>query len=672
MAQHGRQLAGEQLQRDDGDQRLEDGRHLRQPDHGAGEVVDHRVVLLGQRDRAGASGADLLDVGDHLVVQLVAAPRRHHDEHRHARLDDGDRAVLELAGGEALGVQVGDLLELEGALEGDRVADVAAEEEHRGLVDESGGEVEDRGGVVQHLLHQRRQALQLLHHRGDLLAVHRPLDLRQVETEQVAGGQLGGEALRRGDADLRAGVGVDHRVGLARDGRTVGVADGQHPGVLFAGVPDGHQGVGGLAGLGDRHHQGGRADDRVAVAELGGQLHLAGDPHPVLDGVLGDHPGVEGRAGGDDDDLLDLAQLRLRQPDLVEGQRTVLGVAAQQGVGDGLRLLEDLLAHEPVETALLGGGQIPVDVVALGLGRLAGEVGHLHPVGGDLHHRVLAEFEGLAGVLDERGDIGGEEVLPLAQADDQRGVAAGGDHPVGRPGVDGDQGEGALEPVDDGVQGVEQGRPLGDLDTEQLRGDLGVGLGAEGDALGGQLGAQLGEVLDDAVVHDGDPAVLGQVRVRVAVGGGAVGGPAGVADAGAGLRQRVLVQGHLEVQQLAGLLLGGDPPVGHDGHTGRVVAAVLEAPEPLDDDLTGAARPDIPHDSTHGDSLAAASDTPGFTNRTPGRAPAHPRDGAEWRPCQTRRCPRATPRRTSARPADRTSCAVGPTGPSSPTRCRHR
>ena len=49
----------------------------------------------------------------------------------------------------------------------------------------------------------------------------------------------------------------------------------------------------------------------------------------------------------------------------------------------------------------------------------------------------------------------------------------------------------------------------------------------------GQLGAQRGEVLDDAVVDDGDPAGVVQVRVGVGVGRAAVGGPAGVPDAGA-------------------------------------------------------------------------------------------------------------------------------------------
>ena len=44
-------------------------------------------------------------------------------------VDQRDGAVLQLAGGVAFGVDVGDLLELERALQGDRVVDVAADEE---------------------------------------------------------------------------------------------------------------------------------------------------------------------------------------------------------------------------------------------------------------------------------------------------------------------------------------------------------------------------------------------------------------------------------------------------------------------------------------------------------------------------------------------------------------
>ena len=281
----------------------------------------------------------------------------------------------------------------------------------------------------------------------DLVAVPRALDLGEVEREQVAGDQLGQEALGRRDADLGAGVGVDHRVGLARDGRAVGVADRQHPRPLRPGVPDRLQRVGGLAGLADRHHQRGVGQDRVAVAELGGQLDLDRDPGPVLDGVLRDHAGVERRAAGDDDDLVDVAQVLVGQPHLVELQLAPLAAPAEQRVGHRPRLLVDLLAHEPVVAVLLGRRQVPVDVVAAALGRrVPSKPVTRHAVAGDRHDLVLAELHRLAGVLDERGDVGAEEVLALADADHERRVAAGGDDPGRVGGIDGDQGERALEP----------------------------------------------------------------------------------------------------------------------------------------------------------------------------------------------------------------------------------
>ena len=69
---------------------------------------------------------------------------------------------------------------------------------------------------------------------------------------------------------------------------------------------------------------------------------------------------------------------------------------------------------------------------------------------------------------------------------------------------------------------------------DQVGDHLGVGLGAELDAVGLQAALEVGEVLDDAVQHDLDAAGLVVVRVGVLLGDPAVGGPARVADAGGG------------------------------------------------------------------------------------------------------------------------------------------
>jgi hypothetical protein len=74
---------------------------------------------------------------------------------------------------------------------------------------------------------------------------------------------------------------------------------------------------------------------------------------------------------------------------------------------------------------------------------------------------------------------------------------------------------------------------------DQVRHDLGVGLGGELRAGGLQALAQRRPVLDDAVERDVDAVGGVRVRVRVGLGHAAVGGPAGVADAGRALQVAV-------------------------------------------------------------------------------------------------------------------------------------
>ena len=69
------------------------------------------------------------------------------------------------------------------------------------------------------------------------------------------------------------------------------------------------------------------------------------------------------------------------------------------------------------------------------------------------------------------------------------------------------------------------------LALDEVRDDLGVGLGDEAVAFLLQLPLQIEVVLDDAVVHDDDLARAVAVRVRVLLGRPAVRRPARVADA---------------------------------------------------------------------------------------------------------------------------------------------
>ena len=211
-------------------------------------------------------------------------------------------------------------------------------------------------------------------------------------------------------------------------------------------MPDGFQGVGGLPRLRDGDHQRAAVQNRVAVAELAGQLDLDGQPGPVLDGVFGQQPGVIRGAAGDDENLVDLAQFLIGEPLLVEHDAAVDEVP-EQSVGDRGGLLGDLLEHEVLVAALFGGVDVPVDMELPGtVGQIvAVEVGDPVTVGGDHDGLVLSEFDRLAGVADERGDIGADEHLALADADHQRRRAARGDDRARLVGVGEHQGEVALE-----------------------------------------------------------------------------------------------------------------------------------------------------------------------------------------------------------------------------------
>ncbi len=102
------------------------------------------------------------------------------------------------------------------------------------------------------------------------------------------------------------------------------------------------------------------------------------------------------------------------------------------------------------------------------------------------------------------------------------------------------------------------------------------------------------------------------------------------------------------------------PAVGDQGDPGGVVAAVLQPPQALDDDVLRLLVADVPHDAAHGPESIGP----------PGGDPGHARRGPVLEQCPP--CP--TVCREASRP--RTSSSTGPRGPSwastSTSRCRPR
>ena len=175
-------------------------------------------------------------------------------------------------------------------------------------------------------------------------------------------------------------------------------------------------------------------------------------------------------------------------------------------------------------------------MVAPALGRRAVEVGDRDALAGDRHDLVLAELERLAGVLDEGGDVGAEEVLALAEPDDQRASCGGRRRPrAGSSASTATQRERALEAAADRAASPSVRSPAAStLGLEQVGGDLGVGLGDAARARRPRSSARSAAKFSMMPLWiSATPAVAAEVRVGVGVGGAAVGGPAGVPDAGA-------------------------------------------------------------------------------------------------------------------------------------------
>src|SRR5262249_52291266 len=125
---------------------------------------------------------------------------------------------------------------------------------------------------------------------------------------------------------------------------------------------------------------------------------------------------------------------------------------------------------------------------------------------------------------------------------------------------------------------------------------LGIGIGAERRACFLQLLAQLAEILDDAIVDDGE--ALGGMRVRVMFGRSAVGRPPGVANADrAG--ERLTREPGFEISQLALGPPADELPPFQRGDASGVIAPIFEPLECIDKQARDRLTPETAYYSGH-------------------------------------------------------------------------
>ncbi len=254
-------------------------------------------------------------------------------------------------------------------------------------------------------------------------------------------GELGGKSFGGSHADFGSGVGKQSADRLAGHHGTEHVADGERFRAFLLGLALRGQGIGGLAGLGDEHGQHVGGQHRVAIAELAAVIDFNGQARQFLDHELAGQGGVPACPAGHDLDLPKLAELPGGDVHFVqEDAAGFLAHAPQHGIADGAGLLVDLLEHEMLVAALFGQDGVPEDMRDLAFHGAPFEIAQPHTLGGEHGQVAVAEEEHVAGVAEDGGHVGGNEVFAVTQPDDDRGAGARG-HDLVRIGA-GDDGQG--------------------------------------------------------------------------------------------------------------------------------------------------------------------------------------------------------------------------------------
>ncbi|MNE05346.1 hypothetical protein D3C80_979040 [compost metagenome] len=237
---------------------------------------------------------------------------------------------------------------------------------------------------------------------------------------------MSGEGFGGSHTDFTTRLGQQGQVRLTHQRTDADVADCQAAEeAQFLGVAQGSQGVGGFTRLGDRDEQGVRLHHHLAVAELAGDFDLARNTGQAFQPVTGNHTGMVAGAAGNDLHVAhfgeQLGSLRTESLD----HHVILAQAAFQGALHHGWLLVDFLEHEVTVLALVSrfGAFMVLHGFALDLG--AGNVPDGDLFAADFGDVALFQVHEAVGDLAQGQLVGSQEVLAVAQADDQRAAAAG-------------------------------------------------------------------------------------------------------------------------------------------------------------------------------------------------------------------------------------------------------
>ena len=147
------------------------------------------------------------------MEDIAPACRRHDNDYRLAFFHQGDRPVLKLAGGETFGERIGDLFQLKRAFKRNRISHMAAQEKERPCTGKPLCSLFNNISLgIKYFLDLCGHILQGPDHFADLIPVHCPFYLCQIQPDQISCSDLGDKSFCRSHSDFRACMGIQHRV----------------------------------------------------------------------------------------------------------------------------------------------------------------------------------------------------------------------------------------------------------------------------------------------------------------------------------------------------------------------------------------------------------------------------------------------------------------------------
>ena len=588
-----RGVVSEELHRDDGEDRCDEGIDSRDTD-GLGRVLrDLRVIDEADAEDFGAAGANFLNIAVHLCTDVVLC--RYGDD-RGFRRDEGEGAMLQFTGRVGLRMDVGDFFQLQCAFHGDRIVDGAAKVENIIRLDELFSDVCHVFFFIKHGVDLIRQISQC---GGDLLdecGLQCAFQLAHVEGKEQERHELGGIGFRRSNGDLRACQCVDDIVSFTRNGGADGIRHSEALRAETFRFFERRQGVDGLAGLADYDAEGLIGRERTAVSIFGSDLYRYRDLDEAFDVVFRDEASMVRRAAGGDQDVIDAGETFFRPAEIVEIDRAVFIEMDLYGIVDSLWLFIDLLQHEMRVAAFFSSFCAPLDFLDLLLDRLAFGIEEGNAI--LLYDGQLAVVQDidLSGMVDDGRDVGGDEILAIAKTDDERIVLLRADDGVRHRLIHDDEAVGAFDHGKDLADGGEEVSVIHLF--EKVCHDFGVGIRLEDMAFVDQLLLERHVVFDDAIVYDDEMIMAVAMRMGIPIRWLSVRRPAGMPDADVS-GERMRLQCGFQICQTTFFLFDRDRTFVIDGDASRIIAAIFEASQPIDQKTGRFAAAHITYNTTH-------------------------------------------------------------------------